>query len=185
MNRVWDLITKVKRLWWKASFQKHCKTMGSELTVQGPTVVFGGGWIEAGNHLVIRATPHLPVEIYAAAAARLSLGRDVFINQGVRISCSNYIEIGDGCLIADECVLLDNDFHAAPGQPVKVAPVILEAGVWLATRVIVLRGVTIGKGSRIGAGSVVTRSIPAGCFAAGVPARVIRSLSEDYENKKL
>lgn len=75
-----------------------------------------------------------------------------------------------------KCVLLDNDFHADAGQLVKRAPIVLENGVWLATRVIVLRGVSIGEGSRIGAGSVVTHSIPPHTFAAGVPARVIHSL---------
>jgi maltose O-acetyltransferase len=116
------------------------------------------------------------VEISVAANADLRIGDGVFINQGVRIACTQGIRIGNGCQIGDESVILDTDFHEAGSAPTKCGPVVLEDKVWMATRVIVLRGVTIGEGSVIGAGSVVTRSVPPYSFAAGVPARVIRPL---------
>jgi maltose O-acetyltransferase len=76
--------------------------------------------------------------------------------------------------------MMDNDFHSLEPEKRQVkppsAPIILEENVWLGARVIVLRGVTIGKGSVIGAGSVVTKDIPPGVLAAGSPARVIRKL---------
>ncbi|HYP87619.1 MAG TPA: DapH/DapD/GlmU-related protein, partial [Polyangiaceae bacterium] len=56
------------------------------------------------------------------------------------------------------------------------APVILEENVWLAARVIVLPGVTIGKNTVVGAGSVVTKDLPSDVLAAGIPAKVIRPL---------
>ena len=59
------------------------------------------------------------------------------------------------------------------------APIIIEDGCWLASNVIVCGGVTIGKGSVIGAGSVVTRDIPSGVFAAGNPCRVIREITSE------
>lgn len=118
------------------------------------------------------------VEISCARDARLNFGKNVFMNQGVRIACSREISIGDNALIGDETVILDNDFHGVANSPAKAAPVRIESDVWLGTRVIVLRGVTIGRGSVIGAGAVVTRSIPAFTFAAGVPARVIKSLPQ-------
>ena len=78
----------------------------------------------------------------------MTIGDRVFLNEGVRIACSCEVRIGDGCQIGDESVILDNDFHAeGEGRP-KIAPIILEEDVWLATRVIVLRGVTIGEGER-------------------------------------
>ena len=58
-------------------------------------------------------------------------------------------------------------------------PITIEDGVWLAAGVTVTGGVTIGKGAVIGAGSVVTRDIPSGVVAAGVPCRVIRKLTDD------
>ena len=53
-----------------------------------------------------------------------------------------------------------------------------EDNVWVASRVIILKGVTIGEGAVIGAGSVITKSIPPYTFAAGNPARVIKSIEK-------
>jgi len=116
------------------------------------------------------------VEISCASGGRLSFGKKVFLNQGVRIACTSEISIGDNALIGDETVILDTDYHGVSNSPAKAAPVRIESDVWLGTRVIVLRGVTIGQGSVIGAGAVVTRSIPPYVFAAGVPATVMKSL---------
>jgi len=118
------------------------------------------------------------VEISCARGGRLIFGNNVFLNQGVRIACSSEISIGDNALIGDETVILDNDYHGVANSPAKAAPVRIESDVWLGTRVIVLRGVTIGRGSVVGAGAVVTRSIPPFVFAAGVPAQVIKSLPQ-------
>ncbi|MBQ4005486.1 MAG: sugar O-acetyltransferase, partial [Muribaculaceae bacterium] len=61
--------------------------------------------------------------------------------------------------------------------------VTIEDGCWIASDVKILPGVTIGKGSTIGAGSVVTHDIPAGVLAAGNPCRVIRVIDQHPEEK--
>jgi maltose O-acetyltransferase len=77
--------------------------------------------------------------------------------------------------------ILDSDFHdlhpdrRRGGRP-AMAPVHLEENVFIGDGTKILKGVTIGRDSVIGAGSVVTRSIPAGVIAAGNPARVVRDL---------
>jgi acetyltransferase-like isoleucine patch superfamily enzyme len=134
--------------------------------------------MEAGDGLTIRSRKHNMVEISCARGGRLSFGNNVFLNQGVRIACSREISIGDNALVGDETVILDNDYHGVANSPAKAAPVTIEPDVWLGTRVIVLRGVTIGRGSVVGAGAVVTRSIPPFVFAAGVPAQVIKNLPQ-------
>jgi len=58
----------------------------------------------------------------------------------------------------------------------QIAPVKIEDDCWLGANVVVLKGVTLGKGVIIGANSVVTRSIPPFCIAAGIPAKVIKEL---------
>lgn len=61
-------------------------------------------------------------------------------------------------------------------------PVRIEDGVWIGGGAILLPGVTIGKNTVIGAGSVVTRSIPANCVAVGNPCRVIKEMSENVSD---
>jgi acetyltransferase-like isoleucine patch superfamily enzyme len=68
---------------------------------------------------------------------------------------------------ADRCDMPIND------QPVVIDPVIIEDDVWIGLNAVILQGVTIGRGSIVGAGAVVNRSIPPWSVAVGVPARVV------------
>jgi acetyltransferase-like isoleucine patch superfamily enzyme len=171
-----------RRRWWTRQFAQHCQRVGTGLEVMGPCRVDGLGTIVAGERCVIRSHAANQVEINAGTGAQIALGDRVFVNQGTRIVASSAIQIGNGCLIGDECVIIDSDYHAVGDAPVKCAPITIEDDVWLATRVIVLRGVTIGQGSVIGAGAVVTRSIPPYSFAAGAPARVIKQLAPQEQH---
>jgi acetyltransferase-like isoleucine patch superfamily enzyme len=170
------LISQVEKFYWTHYFKKFCTVSGQGLTVTGPVKISGIGEISCGDNLLIRANRFDPVKIHVGANAKLSMGSKVFLNNRVHISCTEKIEIGTHVDIADECLIIDNDFHGVGANNPKKAPIIINDDVWLATRVIVLKGVTIGKGSVIGAGSVVAKSIPPNSFAAGVPAKVIRSI---------
>ncbi len=64
---------------------------------------------------------------------------------------------------------------------IKSAPISIEDDVWIGANSIILKGVTIGARSIIGAGSVVTKSIPADCIAAGNPCKIIRQIGTDNE----
>ena len=70
--------------------------------------------------------------------------------------------------------ILENYYHGTEDNSVQSAPVIIEDRVWIGCNVIVLAGVTIGRGSIIAAGSVVTKSVPPGMLVAGNPAKEIR-----------
>lgn len=101
------------------------------------------------------------------------------------LTIGNNVNIGACVLIIDtDCHEMDYRVrnHSLPpsgmdGQYVKSAPITIEDDVWIGAHSIILKGVTIGARSVIGAGSVVTKSIPADCIAAGNPCRVIRMLS--------
>jgi acetyltransferase-like isoleucine patch superfamily enzyme len=73
-------------------------------------------------------------------------------------------------------VITDTDWHTDDPRTSPPEAVVIEDDAWLDLNVVVLKGVTIGKGSLIGANSLVSRSIPAGAVAAGAPAKVIRNL---------
>lgn len=120
----------------------------------------------------------VPVEIYATSPGSLTVGENTFINYGVSIAALESVKIGRDCSIGTYVILMDNDFHGL--EPDKrnemppSLPITIGDNVWLGARVIVLRGVSIGNDSVVAAGSVVTKDIPAGVIAAGVPAKVIR-----------
>ena len=107
----------------------------------------------------------------------LSFGHVVNVNGlGTRILCKEGIRIGDGCTLSWDVQILDNDFHAMTVDGTELpssAPVVIGDRVWIGTRAVVLKGVTIGDDAVVAAGSVVTKDVPAGTVVAGVPARPV------------
>lgn len=92
------------------------------------------------------------------------------------------IVLGDHALLGPEVFITASNYQYAPGTPVMDQPrterdVIIGRDVWLGARVIVVAGVEIGDGCIVGAGSVVTKSLPADSIAVGNPARVVASRS--------
>jgi acetyltransferase-like isoleucine patch superfamily enzyme len=111
--------------------------------------------------------------------AVLEIG-DHFSITGGTICAANQIKIGNHVLIGANTTIVDTDFHPlSPAgrienpQAGKTAPVIIKSDVFVGMNCLILKGVTIGEGSVVGAGSVVTRDVPPGMIAAGNPARVI------------
>lgn len=122
------------------------------------------------------------------------MGDQVYLGKDVHIEAN--CRIGNYCLIANRVAIVgrhDHDFSAV-GFPVRFSPwvgsrrfpsqyadekVVIEDDVWLGYGTIVLTGVTVGRGSVVAAGSVVTRDIPPYSIAAGVPAKVISKRFED------
>lgn len=129
---------------------------------------------ELGDDVAIR--PPLSVDY----GAHMAIGDRVFINTGLVALDVAPIRIGADCLLGPNVQLL-TPIHPLDPEPRRqkwecAEPITLEENVWLGGGVIVCPGVTIGRNSVIGAGSVVTRDIPANCVAVGNPARVIRQL---------
>lgn len=113
--------------------------------------------------------------------ALVSIGAGTAISNNVPIITVGLIRIGQHCLIGDLVQIFDCDFHEI--EPARrnascgpVEPVMIDDNVWIGSRVMVLRGASIGENSVIAAGSVVNRPIPANSLAASVPARDIRIL---------
>jgi len=102
-----------------------------------------------------------------------------YINNNLILSCYDRIEIGHDVAISENVCIRDSDNHDILNSAhEKTKPVKIGNHVWIGTNVIVLKGVTIGDGAVIAAGSVVNKDIPAGCLAGGVPARVLKELVE-------
>jgi acetyltransferase-like isoleucine patch superfamily enzyme len=132
--------------------------------------------VEADSELVVggRVTVYAGGDIRVREGGRLTLQGGYF-NDGVQIACHRAITIGRDCAIAREVIIRDTDAHQlAGGEHPESAEIRIGDRVWIGTRAIILKGVTIGDGAVIAAGAVVTKDIPPRSLAAGVPARVIR-----------
>ena len=113
--------------------------------------------------------------------AHIHIGANAYINRHTILDADELLEIGDETMVGPGCYLTDHDHaftkDAAPGAgPLIVAPTRIGKRCWLGAHVSVLKGVSIGDGTVVGAGSVVTKPLPPGVLAVGTPARVIRKL---------
>ena len=123
--------------------------------------------------------------IYAGNNAKIIIGDQVGMSSAC-LWCTNAIEIGNNVKIGAGSVLIDNDAHNlnyvtrrdSKNDIAASAPIKIGDDVMIGTNVLVLKGVAIGARSIIGAGSVVTKSIPADCIAAGNPCIVIKTINE-------
>jgi acetyltransferase-like isoleucine patch superfamily enzyme len=123
--------------------------------------------------------------IWCAAEAdsepSLTAGANVFVGRNTYLGVWKHISIGDNALIGAYCYIISgNHRFSRPDLPVRMQgyegePITIGRNVWLGAHVIVLPGVTIGDNAVVGAGSVVTNSMPEAEIWAGVPARRIRS----------
>jgi acetyltransferase-like isoleucine patch superfamily enzyme len=114
------------------------------------------------------------------ATRRLQIGADCFINQDCVFDATAPILIGENVNLGHG-VLITTSHHLTGGPErrgglLQPRPVRIGDGAWLASRVIVLPGVDVGDGAIVGAGAVVTRSVPSHTVVAGVPAREIKRL---------
>ncbi len=141
-----------------------------------PAISNRNGQLIIGDKVIIESKV-AKTEIAVSQGATLEIGERTYINYGCSIGSTVLVKIGKGCRIGNGSIIIDNDYHGIEDRrnPPPPEPIVLEDNVWLAARVIVLKGVTIGHDSVIGAGSVVTKNIPPRCLAAGMPAKVIRT----------
>jgi acetyltransferase-like isoleucine patch superfamily enzyme len=116
--------------------------------------------------------PGVRLECWPGALIRI--GNGTYLNRGTEIVAAQRITIGRDCKIAREVIIMDTDQHALPNNELVASPVTIEDRVWIGARAIILKGVTIGHDAVIGAGSVVTRDVPALAVVGGVPARILR-----------
>lgn len=166
--------------------------LGKNVTAHGPVglIRWPGAEISIGKNVSIISSWRRSTACSLAFPTRLRVfgpGAKIIIDSDTQLSGtsitarSTTIKIGRQVLIAPNCIITDSDFHA-PWPPEQRAhnpgiendaPVTIGDYVWIGMHSIILKGVSIGAGAIIGAGSVVTRDIPANCVACGVPARVI------------
>lgn len=112
------------------------------------------------------------------------LGARTTLMQHTFINVARPVTIGDNTGIGGKCTIFTHGSwqNMLDGYPVNFAPVTIGNNVWMPWQVFIMPGVTIGDGATIGAGSLVTKDIPAGTLAVGSPAKVIRT-AEEYPKR--
>ena len=129
---------------------------------------------------------------------KISIGRDCYLGENSRIWSAASIEIGDRVSISHNVNIHDTNAHSldpqirhrhfmetmATGFPrentvdIVSSPIVIGNDVWIGFNSIILKGVTIGRGAIVAAGSVVTKDIPEFSIAAGNPARIVKDISK-------
>lgn len=172
---------------------------GSGLVLKGKPIVeiLNNGKIILKNNVTLYSTPRnyfaqlaSPTRLFVEGeTAIIQIGNNSRIN-GATIHARSQIFIGDNCLIAANTSILDSNGHEAfldqPENRInsKDEPknICIEDNVWVGINSIILKGVTIGTGSIVSAGSVVVRDVPSHCVVRGNPAVVIKTLSHDHQD---
>ena len=176
MRRV-ELRARVMRPYWQRRFH----AFGEGAIVHRPGGVFGSHQIAIGSGSLILGGCYLSVETraWSRPAPVLSIGARVGIRPYCMISAAESIVIEDDVIIGAFSSVIDSDHTFAEGRPnvmhnsVAAAPIHIGRGTWLAERVAVLRGSSIGRCCIVGANSVVRGELPDYSIAAGAPARVV------------
>lgn len=152
--------------------------------IRGARITIGDNFYLSSGNGVNPIASNLQADVYVEPGATLTIGNNVgmsstrlWIHESARIG--NNVKIGGCVLITDtDAHPMDYVVRRSSNEGTKSAPVVIEDDVWVGAHCIILKGVTIGARSIIGAGSVVTKSIPADCVAAGNPCKVIKSLNK-------
>lgn len=160
-------------------YLRKADVVGPKVRLYGKPRVGNSGRMVIGERTRLNSLTAM-IELMVGAGGVLEIGTNVFINSGTMIGATRLVRIGDDSSIGPHCMLMDSAFHRLePDRRTELPesePIILQRNVWLGARVIVLPGVTIGEDSVIAAGSVVTKAVPSGVIAGGMPAKVIRPL---------
>ncbi len=138
-----------------------------------PKVVNQGGSIEVAG---CGFFPGVRLECWNGAT--IKIGKGTYLNRNTEIVASQSVVIGCDCKIARDVLIMDTDQHAIGAKTLISKPVHIEDRVWLGARVIVLKGVTIGHDSIVGAGAIVTKDVPPFSVVTGPAARVVRCLMD-------
>lgn len=166
-------------------FLSQCSCYGDNIAVDRVPYINGNPRIELGSN--IRISGLIGIAAASKGTPTLIIGDGVFIGHGTnfaiadRITIGKFASIGGGTYIADT----EGHSHYNPQRPIwevaagegDVAPVTIEDGVQISRNVMILKGVTIGARSVIGAGSVVRSNIPPDSIVMGNPARVVKKMT--------
>jgi acetyltransferase-like isoleucine patch superfamily enzyme len=174
----WTAFMNVNLFLWNIRTGKNCRFYGQTGIVKKP-----GSMITIGNDCTFRSTwnsnyigiNHPCLLSTSKPDAVILIGNDCGFS-GTIVGAFKSIVIGNNVRCGANTLITDSDWHLDDKRVGDPKPVIIEDNVWLGVNSVVLKGVTIGTNSVIGANSVVTGDIPANVIAGGNPCKVLKQL---------
>lgn len=176
----WSVYNRLSAFWWKVKLGRDVRFQGRTYFRTEPcsSISIGDNCLFQSNHASNLIGVYSPCMISTISRkAKITIGNNCGFS-GTVIGAALKITFGDNVRCGANTMITDSDWHSDDSRTGKDAPVIIDDNVWLGYGVKVLKGVHIGKNSVIGAGSIVTKDIPANVIAAGNPCRVIKQI--DY-----
>lgn len=137
-----------------------------------PLVINKGGELTSENCQIYRGT-----RFEIGESGSLHIGNGTYINRNTLIICEESVQIGRDCKISWDVQIMDSDLHPLNSVKTMHKPVIIKDKVWIGCRSTVLKGVTIGEGAVIAAGSVVTKDVPPYTIYGGTPAKYLADVT--------
>ena len=188
-QRLNAMLTKTKNILYSSWLKPHFKKCGKNPYISKTIYLSGSKYITIGDNFI--CGQRLRLDAFDSFGGlkfspTIEIGNNVSIEKDCHIGAVGRITIGNGVLMASRVYISDHSHGEVKTEELDTPPlereiiykgeIKIEDNVWLGEGVMVLGGVSIGRGTIVGAGSVVTKSLPAGVVAAGVPVRVIRIL---------
>ncbi|MCL6459082.1 MAG: acyltransferase [Gorillibacterium sp.] len=172
LSQIKYVIKKANRVIRGFLFAQRLTQSGSMLQVSGSHIIS-----KCKNTKLIvghRVMLYDQVNFYLdAPGAEIVIGDHSYINRRTEIIAKTSVRIGSGCAISWDVVITDTDYHQIVGTE-STKPIVIGDEVWIGCKSIILKGVTIGTGAVVAAGSVVTRDVEPYTLVAGTPAKVIK-----------
>lgn len=142
---------------------------GKRLAIHGKLRThFSNAIVEVANHVKIWSNVKLSVNGTAENPARLLIGEGVSLGDRTEIHVGKDITIGNYSVIFGDCCILDRDYHCFNSESENKRPVHIGNHVWIGCRFLICKGVTIGDGAVIAAGSVVTHDVAPNTCVGGL-----------------
>ncbi|CEK19148.1 acyltransferase [Chthonomonas calidirosea] len=189
LNRLYRLSHRYYQLKAMLYYRPMFKKLGKGTAIRKPLLILNPHCIQIGEHVLIREGARLEAIITdPQKQPLLVIGDRTNIEQNVHIVCHRKVVIGSQVTITGNCAIVDvhhpyEDIHdprkIGERMPQEDSFVEIQDGAFLGMGSVVLPNVTIGHKAVIGANSVVTKSVPDYCVAAGVPARILRRYDPD------
>lgn len=164
-------------------YLRKATSLGKIVFTQEKPKVINKGTLRIGNVTRIWSSVN-QTRLSVGKNAILEIGDDCRIN-GPTISANNRVIIGNHCRIAPHVIIMDDDFHDVNNRQAdgKGGEIIIKDYAWVATRAMVLKGVTIGRRAVVASGAVVTKDVPDYAVVGGVPAKILKYLTPPPEDE--